>query len=180
MQRLTMMTWVNRIPTLVLFHSSIVLNRLVYRKALQEWSNAIDHLMTFLLDWYCLPVRVIDCNAEWLMQHTIDDRPWNPRNPNSMLRNIASHHVPHLVRDSLVVFVSKKFCCRGGGRRVDPGTGWWFLLNYWMSLPVPEFGRDFFCTSSRRDAGNRPNMLKKYQVPEFGRGASGDKNVFLC
>ena len=116
MQRLTMMTWVNRIPTLVLFHWSILLNRLVYRKALQEWSNAIDHLMTFLLDWYCLPVRVIDCNAVWLMQHTIDDRPWNPRNPNSMLRNIASHHVPHLVRDSLVVFVSKKFCCRGGAK----------------------------------------------------------------
>ena len=59
-----------------------------------DWHDAIDGNQdgSYLKPggWLCL--RMMEWIIKSLTDYIIGDRPWNPRNPNSMLRNIASHH----------------------------------------------------------------------------------------
>ena len=174
MQRLTMLIRVNRIPTLVLFHWSILLNRLVYRKALHEWSNAIDRLMTFLMDWYCLPVRVIDWNAEWLMQHMIDDRPWNPRNPNSMLRKKKSYHSCASSDNALLLLVGCLLLSVSPG----PGNEEQLVCSFktLKALSCSSVPRGFFLHPSHANGSEQQKSVKKTSCSSVPRPGFRRKN----
>ena len=186
MDRLRILIWMKGTAKLVSLHWSIVLIRLVQWITLHDWSDAIDRLMAYLMACYCLCVGVVDWRLEWLTEHIIDDRPWNPRNPNSMLRNILSHHAPPVGWQKRFVCVWKKFCCRRGPGGGEPGTGWWVLLNYWMSLPVPEFGREFFLhlvEARRREPTKHVKKISSSRVRAGGLGwqkrALMLKNIYI-
>ena len=74
---------------------------------LTDWHDAIDRNQegSYLKPggWLCL--RMMEWIIKSLTDYIIGDRPWNPRNPNSMLRNIASHHAPLVVQSCLFVFL---------------------------------------------------------------------------
>ena len=122
MDRLRAPIWMKGTAKLVSLHWSIVLIGLVHWITLHDWSDAIDHLMAYLMACFCLCVGVVDWSVEWLTERIIDDRPWNPRNPNSMLRNILSHHAPPVGRQETFRVRLEEVLSKSGPWPVEPGT----------------------------------------------------------